>query len=224
MKWTAIVFATLLSTSAFARSAYDLVSVPHSEIDSYMTRGTEELGTPANLQGLWWMNGNPLPDEVVSFAGIAWKEIAENGVIVGYSGLVPVYDQGIWSWHDSISGRTLYNLVLKNKLTYEVVFNADFTFAQVTPKIKPVAFLPTITIPESMLVDFEMRQVDSDEFARDSVLLGQPSTYRFRRIVDGEGNRLPAWKDFLKAVETPNALLPICKDNVNETIPSQCVK
>ncbi len=218
------VLALGLASSAFAKSPYELVSVPHSEIDSHLVIGSDATGTPANLQGLWWMNGNPLPDEVVSFAGMSWTDIVEDGEVVGHRGFVPVYDEGVWSWHDSVYGRGLYDLVLQNKLTYEVVFNADYTEAQVTPRAKLFGLVPQVTLPPSMLVDFDMRLVDENEFARDSVIFGQPSSYRFRRIVDGQGKRLPAFQEFLAAVEAPNALLPVCKDPASTSLPSTCVK
>ncbi|RZA23949.1 MAG: hypothetical protein EOP10_11335 [Proteobacteria bacterium] len=63
-----------------------------------------------------------------------------------------------------------------------------------------------------MLIDFELNYVDGNEYSRDSVLLGRPHTYRFRRIVDGQGNRLPAYDEFVEKAEVANALLPILRN------------
>jgi hypothetical protein len=224
MKFKAFLLSTLLSTTAFAHSPYELISVPHSEIDQHLTIGTDANGTPKNLQGLWWMDGNPLADEVISFAGTQWEEIVENGEVVGYKGTLPVYDEGVWSWHDSKAGAFLYSLVLKNRLTYVATFNKDFTHGVILPTVKPLGVLPTLTIPASMLVEFTMTQVDENEYSRDSILFGLPSQYRFRRLVDANGNRLPYFDEFVEKAEADNALLPICKNNANESLPTSCVR
>lgn len=223
MKIKALVLSMLLSSAAFA-GKYELISVPHDEVDSHLTIGTDATGTPKNLQGLWWMNGNPLADEVVSFAGAQWQEIVEDGEVVGYSGTLPVFDEGVWSWHHSHAGHFLYGAVLAHRLVYVAKFNKDFTQGVVLPRIKPLGVLPTLTIPPSMLVEFTMTQVDENEFSRDSIVLGVPSRYRFRRIVDADGIRLPAFDEYLEKVEVPNALLPICKNNTSETLPTSCAR
>lgn len=224
MKSNILALSLLFSAPAFAGN-YQLVSVPHSEVDAHMTIGTDATGTPKNLQGLWWMNGNPLADEVVSFAGTQWETITDaDGEITGYVGTLPVYDEGVWSWHDSAAGRLLYTVVLKTKLVYVATFNKDFTYGQVKPTFQPIGVLPKIEIPPSMLVNFTMNQVSSEEFSRDSVVLGQPSQYRFRRIVDADGNRLPAFDEFVRLAESANALLPVCLHKTDEQLPTNCAR
>jgi hypothetical protein len=153
MKIKAILFSLLISTAAFA-GPYELISVPHEDIDSHLTIGTDANNTPKNLQGLWWMNGNPLADEVVSFAGAQWREVVEGGEVVGHEGTLPVFDEGVWSWHDSTAGRLLYSLVLANRLVYVATFNKDFTKGVVVPRINPIGPLPQVTLPPSLLVTF----------------------------------------------------------------------
>ena len=205
---------------------YQFQVVPHDQLDDVMTIGSDATGTPENLQGLWWMDGNPLADEVVSFAGAQYEAIEEDDEVVGYSAEIAVYDEAVWTWHNSFGGHLLYRLVNQQKLVYHGIFNADFTHGEVTPIIRPFSVLPEVEIPQSMLVNFSMTQVTEDEWSRDSVLFGQSSSYRFRRIVDGEGNRLPAWDDFVQSIEDRNvgqALLPVCK-NSDGVLPSPCVK
>ncbi len=226
MKMISLAIALAFSTTALA-GQYSLESVAHQDIDQYLTIASAATGTPENLQGLWWMDGNPLADEVVSFAGLDFEEIIEDGELVGYRTEIPVYDEGIWSWHDSVAGRLLYGLVLTQRLVYVGVFNPDFTYGEVTPTIRPLSFLPTVTIPRSMLVDFTMTQVTEDEWSRDSVILGQASSYRFRRIVDGSGKRLPAYDAYVQAIEErgpANALLPYCKKDNGTVLPTACAR
>lgn len=224
MKTKIIVLGLVLASQAMAAvPAYELISVPHEELDQFLVPGTDATGTPEPLQGLWWMDGNPLPDEVISFAGAKWETLYEDGAVVGHQTKIPVYDSGIWSWHDSIQGRLLYagaNLV---ELVYVITFNSDFTFGRAKPEFK-LGLLPSIVIPASMLVDFTVVKISEDEYRRDTVLLGQKSSYRFRRLVTAEGERLANWEEFLSKVEAPNALLPICTNNVNFLPPSSCAK
>jgi hypothetical protein len=217
------------STALFAETPYRFLSVPHVDIDQYLTPATEEMGIPKNLQGLFWMDGNPLADEVVSFASAHFIPIEENGQIQGYEAWIPVYDEGIWSWHDTLQGRLAYAGVRRSNLIYHVVFNPDFTTGRIIPvaKVLPVPAAPGLEIPQSMLVDFDMTLVNPDEFRRDSRLLGLPHMYRFRRIVDGEGRRLAAYDDYVASIKARglvNALLPVCKNNRNLTLPTSCAR
>ncbi len=227
MKSIALVSALMLATPAVAfASNYELASVPHDGIEEYMVAGSNDTNTPANLQGLWWMNGNPLADEIVSFASADFTDIVKDGEVVGHEAYIPVYDQGVWSWHDSLPGRILYSEVLRTRLVYHAVFNADYTYGDVTPISKALPILPRLEIMQSLLLKFSMKQVSPDEFSRDSLILGRPFSYRFRRVVDGEGNRTAAYADFLAKMggkpRPDNALLPLCKTDLSGVLPTAC--
>ncbi|RZA23948.1 MAG: hypothetical protein EOP10_11330 [Proteobacteria bacterium] len=60
MKIKALLLGLLVSTQSFAANAYEFLSVPHSDVDQYLTIGSDETQTPESIQGLWWLNGNPL--------------------------------------------------------------------------------------------------------------------------------------------------------------------
>lgn len=206
---------------------YSYKTVPHDELIEHMVPGSDATGTPAPLQGLWWMDGNPLPDEIVSFAGTQFTAIEKNGTVVGYEAATPVYDQGAWSWHDSREGKGLHQLALKLRAVYRMVFNADFTQGEITPVISVLPGPQKTEIPQSLVLKFSLRQVSPVEYSRDSIIAGRSSQYRFRQIVDGEGQILPAYADYLasvKARDLPAALLPICADadQDNLVLPTVC--
>ena len=222
-----LICSLALSSSLIAGTDYSLTSVPHSEIDSYLTIGSEASGTPENLRGLFWMDGNPLPDEVVSFAGAHFSPILKKGDIVGYEAWIPVYDEGIWSWHDTLSGRLLYAAVRRVNLRYHLIFNIDFTRGKVIPVVRPLPHTPGLEIPQSMLLAFDMVMVNRDEWRRDSRIAGLPHCYRFRRIVDGDGNRLANFEDYedsIRARGLSNALVPVCNDNSRFKLPTACAR
>ena len=62
-----------------------------AQIDEYVPIADARTGLPESLQGIFWMDGNPLPDKVVSFAASTWD--AENRRTS-----IKVYGEGIWSW------------------------------------------------------------------------------------------------------------------------------
>jgi len=223
MSFRKIVLALFLSSPVYAAGKYDLQSVPHVDIETRLVPGSDLTGTPKELQGLWWLDGNPLPDEVMSMAGAQWSAVEENGEVVGYEAILPVFDEGVWAWHDSLQGRLLYTFVRKSRLRYIASFNRDFSFGQITPVLDPISFLPGFEVPPSLLVDFTMTLVADGEYSRDSIVLGAKHSYRFRRIVDGDGKRLPAFAEFVDRVRVPNALVPIC-DIPGKELPTACAK
>jgi hypothetical protein len=202
-----------LRKSAGKKGNFTLLSIPHSQMDKNLPFGSDETHTPKNLQGMFWMDGNPLPDKLVSLAKLKFTDLKDqNGKVTGHRTYVPVYEQGVWTWDDTKAGHALYKLVHDVKLTYKVDFNADYTFGQVTPLVTLAPGIKPTAIPPSMLVNFTLTLKDPNEFSRDSVLAGKNYTYRFRRVVDGDGNRLPAWNDFTRRMEErnlPNGLIPV---------------
>lgn len=228
VKLNILALSLFVSSPAFAfqkPSPYELKSVPHEIAHEEMTIGSDATNTPEALQGIWWMNGNPLADELVSFASVEWQPIEENGEVVGYKGSLPVYDAKVWSWHDSHAGKKLYDLVRSTKLVYVAEFNKDFSYGVVTPTFQFGSHRP-IGIPPTKFLTFAMRKVSDDEYARDSLIAGLPSTYRFRRMVEANGNLIQeTYEEFLSLVEADNALFPVCEaDPTPETLPTACAK
>jgi hypothetical protein len=102
-------------------------------------------------------------------------------------------------------------------------FDQDYTNGQITPVLKP-GLLPRISVP-TFLVNFMMTLVSPDEWSRDSKVLGQRHHYRFRRVIDANGQRLPAWYEYVKYIETngpKNSLIPICTLNNGSGFPTAC--
>lgn len=230
MKSALIAISFAFSTLALAADGqypYTLASVPYRDIDQHLVIGSEVTGTPAPLQGLWWMDGNPQADEVMSFANTQFKDITSAGKVVGHEATLVVYDEGIWAWHDSEEGERQARKAYKWRLVYHLVFNADYTQGKIEPILDPPeGFRFGILIPRNPLANFTMDLVNEDEYVRDTNLLGKSNQYRFRRIVDGQGRRLPTYDSFVEAVEAeavPNALLPFCNVETNERVlPSAC--
>ncbi len=226
-----ILFTIGVAFSSMSMAAeqypYTLASVPYRDIDQHLVIGSDATETPKALQGLWWMDGNPQADEVMSFANAKFKDIVVAGQVVGHEASLVVYDEGIWAWHDSDEGDRQARKAYKWRLVYHLVFNADYTQGKIEPILDPPeGFRFGILIPKNPLANFTMDLVNEDEYVRDTKLLGKTNQYRFRRIVDGQGNRLPTYESFVQTVEAdgvPNALLPLCNVEAEErTLPSAC--
>ncbi len=177
---------------------FSLQEIKTDEVEKFLTIGTKQ-NVPKGLDdfhGLWYMNGNPLADEVLSFAGAKF-DAQQNAY------LARVYDEKIWTWSPNTAGRTLYQAVRQTGLTYKIVKEDDATY-QVTPLI----FLPEyllgveLSIP-ALLADFEIKKTeDPDVWMRPSKFFGRNiGTYRFTRIVYANGTRTSKYySDYLPNV------------------------
>lgn len=157
---------------------YRLSPVASEDLAEAMPVADAQSAIPAPLQGLWWMDGNPLPDEFVSFAHSAYD-------VQSHKVTINVYDQDIWSWHGNEQGSFLYDLVQRFKLTYELTLNEEETFIQIIPVItfKGIA----IHVPRA-LVNFTARADGDGRWIRESQFFGQEfGSYTFRRVVDRNG-------------------------------------
>lgn len=213
---------------SFGSNNYYRDVVDFRDIDQHMVHGSASNNTPEKLQGLWWMDGNSLPGEIISFAGAEFKEIINSGEVTGYLATVHVYDEGVWSWHNTTSGKRWLDIVTAAKLVYQFSFNADFTKADIIPTFKPLPLLGELVIPQSQLLDFSMTETEPGIFRRDSVVLGAASSgkYSIRRIVDGEGLRTEAYDLFLEHLDkigVEEALLPMCEE-APESLPTSCAR
>jgi hypothetical protein len=61
-----------LDSEAGVSAGFELIEIRSEQVDQEMIIAGESSGIPEVLQGLWWMDGNPLPDEVISLGGSTW--------------------------------------------------------------------------------------------------------------------------------------------------------
>jgi hypothetical protein len=171
-------------------SDYRLESFDSADVDAEVIVGDGSTGLPEALQGLWWMDGNPLPDKVLTFGASPWDPVQRTTRIV-------VYDDGVWTWHDDLEGRTLYASVRASDLIYELAYDEAITFAEITPTVK-VGALRVRVPPE--VVRFTAQRLADDLWLRKSYLHGRlVHTYALRRIVRPDGVREPAYEEYVAA-------------------------
>ncbi|WP_437581389.1 hypothetical protein [Sorangium sp. So ce887] len=178
-------------------SEYELIEISSDQVDREMLLAGPSSGIPEALQGLFWMDGNPLPDEVISLGGSTWDAGTSTTRI-------HVYGERIWSWHANLRGRGLYALVRAARLVYELRLNADLTFGAIVPFVCLAG--RRVRIPEP-LARFTMRRVSDGHWLRESRFFGLfHHVYDLRRIVRGDGSRTDAFAAYATLAPARSAL------------------
>ncbi|WP_437321563.1 hypothetical protein [Sorangium sp. So ce385] len=178
-------------------SAYELIEIPSDRVDREMLVAGPSSGIPEALQGLFWMDGNPLPDEVVSLGGSVWD--AETSTT-----RIHVYGERVWSWHADLRGRGLYALVRAARLVYELRLDAERTFGEIVPFVSLAG--RRVRVPEQ-LARLTMRRVSDGHWLRESWFFGVfHHVYDLRRIVCGDGSRTDAFAAYASSAPARSAL------------------
>lgn len=172
------------------------------DIATWMTP-EESTELPEVLQGVFFMDGNALPDHCLTLYGSKWEGDT-------LTLLLHVFAPMKWAFHASTAGRLLLYFVRFARLTYKIRFEtATLQRAHITP------ILFGWHVPQ-WIVDFLM-DLDEDNpngdiwHRKNSVFGGSPDQgYTLRRIVDKNGQYTPAFQDMLAKVD--NDCLVITKD------------
>lgn len=149
---------------------------------------------PDVLQGIYFMDGNELPDDCLTL-NATWE--AET-----LSLKLPVFGPRQWTFQPSPAGRRLFSLVKALRLTYEIRFQDE--------TLRHAIVIPTILgirIPR-WITEFTMTQTNDSRNSeawdrRNTVFfrLIPAGGYILRKIVDGQGAKLPAFDAMLTQVQ-----------------------
>jgi len=173
---------------------FELYPVNSDQIDQHITLGTaDNIAIPASvntyMRGVFYMEGNPLSDEVLSLAGGKWVE-SEQAYYLN------VYDQNIWSWDDSTSGRLLYDAVRTFALTYKLTFDSAGV-----GHVEPIFHLPPYLLELPLYISDAFANFtivpteDPNYFIRQSSFFGKPvANYQFIKIIDENGQKTDKWE------------------------------
>lgn len=158
-------------------------------------KSTKETKLPDILKGVFFMDGNPLPDDCITFYNLEWN--TETLTL-----FIPVFGILQWTFHNTFQGWLLLRGAQLVQFTYKIQFeDATLQKAQIT------ALALGIPIPR-WIVDPTMCQhpnsQNGDTWKRRNVWLGgipRIGEYTLRRVVDANGNYTPAFQDMLTKVE-----------------------
>ncbi|KAI8619731.1 lipoxygenase [Chytriomyces sp. MP71] len=150
---------------------------------------------PAQWHGVFYTDGNPLPDELCSIANGSWHE----GEDAYY---LPVYGPGIWGWDDSLAGRALYAAAKLTQLNYKIKFDAQTGIASfhAVLAIGTAHHHTTTELPDWFGSFTAIPTENPNIFTRKTVLLGQSETdYRLVKILNADGSRTPEFESIYMA-------------------------
>ncbi|MEB3190372.1 MAG: hypothetical protein VKL42_08525 [Snowella sp.] len=148
---------------------------------------------PAILQGVFFMDGNGLPDDCLTFYNAQWEP--------EYSRLLlQVFAPQQWTFHASIQGKLLLYFVKLTRLTYLIRFDDhSLQRAEITP------ILLGLSVPTWLIKFILYRDTNSpngDIWYRENIILTKldGGGYTLRKVVDGQGQKTDAFAAMLSKV------------------------
>lgn len=162
------------------------------DIASWMT-SVKQTTLPPVLKGVFFMDGNPLPDHCITMYNLEWDE--KNLTL-----FLPVFAPIQWTFHKTLRGWLLLVGAWLSQFTYKIQFE-DNTLQRA--RIIPFGF--GIQVPKWIVEPKMYREAGSngDIWHRKNLWLGGAARigeYTLRRVVDENGNYTSAFKDMLEKV------------------------
>ena len=173
----------------------------------------KETNLPDVLKGVFFMDGNPLPDDCINMYNLDWD--ADNKTL-----FLPVFGKNQWTFHTSILGIILLIGAWLVRFTYKIEFEDE----QLTrSRVIPLVF--GIKVPKWMINATMCRDENSqngDIWERKNLWFGtitRLGDYTLRRVVNEDGTQTPAFKDMLSKVGKECLIVaPKCSVNTEENI------
>jgi hypothetical protein len=174
-----------------------IASIEKKQLDNIATWmiPIKETNLPNPLKGVFFMDGNPLPDDCITMYNLEWDK--QNLSLV-----LPVFGPVQWTFHNSFPGWLLLVGAKIARFSYKIQFE-DPTLQQA----QIIALTFGLEIPKWIL-NFTMIQDENsqngDIWYRKNIFFGVIpgiGDYTLRKIVDENGEYTPAFKDMLSKVK-----------------------
>lgn len=150
---------------------------------------------PEVLRGIFFMDGNPLPDHCLTMHRLEWNEKT-------LSLIIPVAAPLQWTFHHTLWGRALLLGAYISRFRYKVQFE-DESLQQA--QVIPISFgipVPKWMVNATMLRDDQAPK--GEVWLRKNIWFGglpRVGEYVMRRVVDEKGEYTPAFDEMLKKVD-----------------------
>ena len=174
------------------------IKIEKQRFDNIATwmKSIEETKLPDILKGVFFMDGNPLPDDCITMYNVEWD--AENRAL-----LLPVFGPVQWTFHTTIAGWLLLVGAWLTRFSYKIQFEDEtLKQAQIIP------FALGIPIPKWIInatMTLEENSQNGNTWKRENIWFGiipRVGNYTLRKIVDRDGNYTPAFQDMLPKVQS----------------------
>ncbi len=155
----------------------------------------KQTNLPTVLKGVFFMDGNPLPDDCITMYNLEWDTQTRSLVL-------PVFAPVQWTFHNSILGWILLRSAQLTQFEYKIQFD-DETLQR--SQVIPFAFglpIPRWIVDATMCQDENSK--NGDTWQRKNVWFGgipRIGEYTLRRVVDEDGRYTPAFNDMLTLVQ-----------------------
>lgn len=172
-----------------------VVAQKFEDIASWMT-STRPTNLPGVLKGVFFMDGNPLPDDCITMYNLDWDETMKSLTL-------PVTTPMQWTFHHTFLGWLLLRAAQISGFRYKVQFeDHDLKKAQITPITFGIP-VPRWIINATMCQDENAK--NGDLWQRKNIWFGgfpRVGEYVLRRVVDENGQHTPAFQKMLGKVTT----------------------
>lgn len=144
-----------------------------------------------DLTGIWWMRGNPIPEELVSFAHTTANESSFPVTLTVNNG-----GKGMWAWSDTAMGQSL--VAFYANYDANVSMTIDFDSATSGSISTALTDVPLLWV-EGFLFYYQ----NDDEWLRPTTFqdrsMFSDTNYTLTRVVRGDGSAHPTyWPLFLQ--------------------------
>lgn len=171
-----------------------IVSQKFEDISTWMT-SSQPTDLPDILKGVFFMDGNPLPDDCLTLSNLEWDQAA-------LSLTVPVAAPIQWTFHRSICGWFLLWASQLSRFKYKIQFEDNsLQRAQVIPITLGIP-TPRWVINATMCQDTDDNK--GNTWQRKNSWFGglsRAGEYLLRRIVDENNQHTPAFEEMLRKVD-----------------------
>ena len=169
-----------------------LVAYDSDGIEKYLKPADGSNNLPPQLQGIWWLDGNPQPGSVLLTMRNATYDATEKVFRWRFT------DPGNYSFVAGPDGLKDFSAGLTGGSGYKLSISEDGKQIRILAR---VAILGQGIILPRGISDFTATLVEDGHWVRQSKVFGiTQADYDMRRIVDSKGNRIePAYSNYLKA-------------------------
>ena len=161
---------------------------------------------PSVLQGVFFMDGNPLPDTCITMYNLEWD--TQNRTLV-----LPIFAPLQWTFHNSIAGWILLRSIQLLKATYKIQFEDEtLQEAQIIPVFLGIPISKSIV---TCTMSQDKNSLNGDIWYRKNVWFGGLSRvgeYTLRKVVDKDSRYTPAFNDMLTRVKN-ECLVIVARSN-----------
>jgi len=166
--------------------------------DNIATDVSEGLGM--DWEGIWWMRDNPVPEEILTFAGMTTNSTTFPAQIS-----IPNSLKNRWAWVDSLAGKlvmTFYALTYNPSNIHMKINFHNASYAEIETALTD---LPLVKVEKWPFIKLNANEwLRPTIFQEDSIFSDQ--NYTMTRIVNGDGTPTGFFQTFVDHMKKTNLL------------------